>query len=86
MPTIRVTEPTIRPMARWLRLIVPPVVGPLERVELELPGTAHHELVVYRVTEGSPVMVQSALQLRSRADSRGYDPSPLSKASCLSSW
>jgi potassium/hydrogen antiporter len=47
---------TIRPMARWLRLIVPPVVGPLERVELELPGTAHHELVVYRVTEGSPVV------------------------------
>jgi cell volume regulation protein A len=24
-------------------------------VELELPGTAHHELVVYKVAEGSPV-------------------------------
>lgn len=46
---------TIRPMARWLRLIVPPTVGPLDRVELELPGTAHHELVVYKVAEGSPV-------------------------------
>jgi cell volume regulation protein A len=46
---------TIRPMARWLRLIVPPIVGPLDRVELELPGTANHELVVYRVTDGSPV-------------------------------
>lgn len=46
---------TIRPMARWLELIVPPTIGPLDRVELELPGTAHHELVVYRVTDGSPV-------------------------------
>jgi cell volume regulation protein A len=46
---------TIRPMARWLGLIVPPTVGPLDRVELELPGTAHHELVVYKVAEGSPV-------------------------------
>jgi cell volume regulation protein A len=46
---------TIRPMARWLRLIVPPTVGPLDRVELELPGTANHELVVYKVAEGSPV-------------------------------
>ncbi|MBD8064801.1 potassium/proton antiporter [Devosia sp. PTR5] len=46
---------TIRPMARWLKLIVPPTIGPLNRVELELPGTAHHELVVYRVTDGSPV-------------------------------
>lgn len=47
---------TIRPMARWLRLIVPPIVGPLNRVELELPGTALHELVVYKVTDGSPVV------------------------------
>ncbi|WP_453974150.1 potassium/proton antiporter [Amorphus sp. MBR-141] len=46
---------TIRPMARWLKLIVPPTIGPLDRVELELPGTAHHELVVYKVTDGSPV-------------------------------
>ena len=47
---------TIRPLARWLRLVVPPTVGPLDRVELELPGTAHHELVVYTVAEGSPVV------------------------------
>ncbi len=46
---------TILPMARWLKLIVPPTIGPLDRVELELPGTANHELVVYKVTEGSPV-------------------------------
>ncbi len=46
---------TIRPMARWLGLIVPPRVGPVEKVELELPGDARHELVAYRVVADSPV-------------------------------
>lgn len=46
---------TIRPMARWLGLIVPPRIGPLEKVELELPGAARHELVVYRIATNSPV-------------------------------
>ena len=46
---------TIRPMAKWLGLIVPPRIGPVEKVELELPGNARHELVAYRVTPNSPV-------------------------------
>ncbi|WP_127143824.1 potassium/proton antiporter [Pelagibacterium montanilacus] len=46
---------TIGPMARWLGLIVPPRIGPVERVGLELPGSAHHELIVYHVVAGSPV-------------------------------
>jgi len=46
---------TIRPMAQWLGLVVPPQIGPLEKVELELPGDAHHELIAYRVAPGSPV-------------------------------
>ena len=46
---------TIRPIARWLNLVVPPSLGPVERVELDLPGTAHHELVAYRVAPNSPV-------------------------------
>jgi len=46
---------TIRPMAQWLGLIVPPRIGPVERVGLELPGNAHHELIVYHVVPGSPV-------------------------------
>lgn len=46
---------TIRPMARQLGLIIPPTVGPVDKVELELPGTAHHELVVYHVVADSPV-------------------------------
>jgi potassium/hydrogen antiporter len=46
---------SIRPLAKWLGLAVPPRIGPVERVELELPGTARHELVVYHITEDSPV-------------------------------
>jgi cell volume regulation protein A len=46
---------TIRPMARQLGLIIPPTLGPVEKVELELPGTASHELVVYHVVPDSPV-------------------------------
>jgi len=46
---------TIGPVARWLGLIVPAHVGAIDKVELELPGTAHHELLVYRVVAGSPV-------------------------------
>lgn len=34
---------------------MPQRIGPVERVELELPGTASHELVVYHITDGSPV-------------------------------
>jgi cell volume regulation protein A len=46
---------TVSPMARWLGLTVPPRIGPVEKVELELPGDARHELVVYRVAPESPV-------------------------------
>jgi cell volume regulation protein A len=46
---------TIRPMARQLGLIIPPTIGPVEKVELDLPGTANHELVVYHVVPDSPV-------------------------------
>ena len=46
---------TISPLARRLGLVVPPRIGPVEKVELELPGSAHHELLVYRVVPNSPV-------------------------------
>jgi cell volume regulation protein A len=42
---------TVRPLARRLRLIVPPRQGPVDRIELELPGVADHELVAYVVQE-----------------------------------
>jgi cell volume regulation protein A len=46
---------TVGPLARRLGLIVPARIGPLDKVELELPGSAHHELLAYRVAPGSPV-------------------------------
>lgn len=46
---------TVGPLARRLGLIVPQRIGPLEKVELELPGSAHHELLAYTVVPGSPV-------------------------------
>lgn len=46
---------TVGPLARRLGLIVPQRIGPLEKVELELPGSAHHDLLTYTVVAGSPV-------------------------------
>lgn len=51
---------TITPAARWLRLIVPSGMGPLERVGLELPGNPPHELLVYRVLPHSPLLARVA--------------------------
>ncbi len=45
---------TVRPMARVLKLTIPPKLGPLERVELSLPGGAQMEVVAYRVQAESP--------------------------------
>lgn len=52
---------TIRPMARQLGLIIPPTIGPVEKVELELPGKANHELVAYHVVPDSPVALGERL-------------------------
>lgn len=46
---------TIAPAARWLGVMAPIRHGPLKRVELELPGAVHHELVAYRILAKSPV-------------------------------
>ncbi|WP_274423413.1 potassium/proton antiporter [Chelativorans sp. YIM 93263] len=46
---------SIRSIARRLNMIVPARTGPVDKVELELPGSAHHELLAYRVVAGSPV-------------------------------
>ncbi len=46
---------TVLPLAKRLGLVVPQRTGPLDKVELELPGAAHHELLAYRIVEGSPV-------------------------------
>jgi cell volume regulation protein A len=46
---------TVGPLARRLNLIVPAKIGPVDKVELELPGSAHHELLTYKIVAGSPV-------------------------------
>jgi cell volume regulation protein A len=47
---------TIRPVAQYLGLIIPPRIGAVDKVELDLPGKATHELVSYRVMKDSPIM------------------------------
>jgi len=46
---------TIRPAARLLGMVVPSPMGPIDRIDLELPGTARLELAVYHILPGSPV-------------------------------
>lgn len=52
---------TIRPLATWLGLIIPSRIGPVQRVDLDLPAKAEHELVVYRVVAASPVVAGERL-------------------------
>ena len=47
---------TIKPVARRLGLIIPPRMGAIDKLELDLPGAANHELLSYRVIKDSPVM------------------------------
>jgi cell volume regulation protein A len=44
---------TVAPLARRLRLLLPPALGPLDRVALALPRTARVELLAYRIHPGS---------------------------------
>jgi cell volume regulation protein A len=46
---------TIGPVARFLGLIVPRASGPVDRIELELPGGTNHEIVAYVVHPDSAV-------------------------------
>ncbi|MEO8667615.1 MAG: potassium/proton antiporter [Bauldia sp.] len=46
---------TIRPMAQFLGLVVPSRLGPVDRIELELPGTGEHEIVAYVIHPDSAV-------------------------------
>ena len=44
------------PVARLLKLVQPKASGALETVEIDLPGNAKHELLVYRLADGAPVL------------------------------
>lgn len=47
---------TIKPVANFLGLIIPPRLGAVDKIELDLPGGAQHELISYRVIKDSPVL------------------------------
>lgn len=47
---------TIRSVAERLGLIIPPRMGEVDKVELDLPGRANHELISYRVIKDSPIL------------------------------
>lgn len=47
---------TIKPVARKLGLIIPKRLGAVDKLELDLPGAANHELLAYRVVADSPVL------------------------------
>jgi cell volume regulation protein A len=44
---------TLAPLARLLKLEVPPRVKPLQQIDLDIPGQFHHDLLGYRLEEGS---------------------------------
>lgn len=47
---------TIKPVAKKLGLLIPKQMGEVDRLEVDLPRSADHELVSYRVVPNSPVM------------------------------
>jgi potassium/hydrogen antiporter len=48
---------TIRPVARRLNLVSSEHSGLIDRLDLELPGRVTHELVAYRISDSSPVLL-----------------------------
>lgn len=46
---------SIAPMARFLGLVVPARRGPIDRIQLELPGSSRHEIVAYSIHPDSSV-------------------------------
>ncbi|WP_258548589.1 potassium/proton antiporter [Thalassospira profundimaris] len=76
---------TIRSVAKWLGIIVPPRHGPVDRIDLELPGNANQEIVVYRVHEASavatghriPRWARPSLILRDGASLRPHSAGPV---------
>ncbi|MGV0817173.1 potassium/proton antiporter [Martelella sp. AMO21009] len=47
---------TLAPLARLLKLVQPRATGALEIVDIDLHENAKHELLVYRLAEGAPVL------------------------------
>jgi len=54
---------TIAPLARMLKLEVPPRVKPLQQIDLDIPGQFHHDLLGYQLEAGSLAVGKRHLQL-----------------------
>jgi len=54
---------TIAPAARVLRLEVPPVSEPMQRINLDIPGEFEHELFGYRIAAGCMAAGRTVMEL-----------------------
>jgi potassium/hydrogen antiporter len=61
---------TITPMARWLKLELPPTATRVQRTELDIPGQQEMELVGYRLAETTPVVREAWSNFRLPASAR----------------
>lgn len=61
---------TITPMARWLKLELPPSATRVQRTELDIPGQQEMELVGYRLAEHTPVVREAWSSFRLPASAR----------------
>jgi len=52
---------TIAPLAKRLKLVIPERAGAIERIQLDLPNEAAHELVAYRLHEDSPILGRTSI-------------------------
>jgi cell volume regulation protein A len=74
---------TLRPLARWLGLVVPERAGPVDRSQVDLPGLADRELVAYRldadcaVAKGRPLPRWARPLLVRRGDTTRAHPTRL---------
>lgn len=51
----------LAPLARALGLVLPEKLGAIDRIQLDLPDAAAHELVAYRLGEHSPLIEQGRM-------------------------
>jgi cell volume regulation protein A len=52
---------SIAPLAKRLKLVIPELSGAIERIQLDLPSEAAHELVAYRLHGDSPILGRVAM-------------------------
>ena len=61
---------TVAPVARWLKLEMPPNLGFQQRFELDIPGNYDYEFVGYRLVEGTPATGRDPMDIAMPGDAR----------------